>query len=970
MNMQIKFQYKALLFLYFCSGISALVYEIIWARMMGLVVGTAVTAWASVLVAYMGGMAFGSFLGGRIADRIPRPLLLFAVCEFGIGIAGILSPSFFYGIRQLSIVIPQFSGIQIVISIISLIIPTMLMGATFPLISRVLIEDNRSAGHDISFIYSVNVFGAITGTVLAGFFLMPAFGMSISVRCAAILNFIVALLTLAIDKKIQTNNKASNSTRKIEASSAVKDNPLWLFPMVLVCSGFCTMAFEVLWSRVLVFFLTSTTYSFTVTLSVVLGGLALGGMTARIVSKSKRQHVWVSGLQFLIGMYGFSILLLMPVLDTIIHLNDTAVSNVWWHWIGVRYAACCALLFPPAFCIGVIYPLAMGESCRIFKSIGRSIGLLSSLNTIGGIAGSLTAAFVLVPLMGVQRSIMIVALISCLVGWGLLGWGRNGRRVWAVAGIVVSLITAVFMLKLSNVHPLIQYRQSVGNNKNIQVISYKEDQVASVAVLESPKDRKLNIDGFNAAGTYHYEYMHLLAHLPALLCASPDTALVICFGTGTTCGTLALYPQVKNVDCVEISPAVIDAAGYFSNVNYDVTKNPKVHISIGDGRNHLLQTKRHYDCITLEPMLPYMASATNLYSADFYKLCRSRLTKQGVMAQWAPMHSLTEKEYRMLIGTFASVFPHTSVWLLGSEALLVGSMDSLRIDIDFLKNRMLQQAPMVDLAKISIKDPTRLLSCFVMDEKKVKEFVADAPVISDDRYGLEFSVPHNRVLPISRMWVDNMKALASNRVSVLPYLLSCSDSLKTEVNKCSNASTLIMNAAVLNAQGQTYQAFTEIENALKIMPDDTTARSIRLETAGNLLAPLINQARMALKQQDYQGAEYAYLQALIVDSINTDIIFELVDLYIGLGKIDKVVEYSQKAVMFAPYDPGAHTNLAVVYINTNRPADAEAELLKAINIDSNFGRAYYFLGQLYQQSGRNDEAESAFNRVNELGYRE
>jgi tetratricopeptide (TPR) repeat protein len=197
-----------------------------------------------------------------------------------------------------------------------------------------------------------------------------------------------------------------------------------------------------------------------------------------------------------------------------------------------------------------------------------------------------------------------------------------------------------------------------------------------------------------------------------------------------------------------------------------------------------------------------------------------------------------------------------------------------------------------------------------------------------------------------------------------------SDSLKNEVNRCSYASTLILNAAVLNAQGQTFQAFTEIENALKVMPDDTTARSIRQETAGNLLGTLVNQARMALKLQDYQGAEYAYLQALSVDSINTDLLFELVDLYIGLGKIDRVVEYSQKAVMSAPDDPGAHTNLAVVYFNIDRPADAEAELLKAVNLDRNFGRAYYFIGQLYQQSGRDDEAQSAFNRVKELGYRE
>jgi predicted membrane-bound spermidine synthase/Tfp pilus assembly protein PilF len=968
--MNSKTPYKLLAILYFCSGISALVYEIIWARMLGLAVGTAVTAWASVLVSYMGGMALGSLLGGRFADRVSRPLLLFAVCELGIGVTGFASPSLLYGIQHLSGSMPQFPGLQIAISIMVLIIPTMLMGATFPLISRVIIEGKRSAGHDIAVIYSSNVLGAITGTVLAGFFLMPLLGMSVSIRGAAILNVIVALLALVLLKTNQLRTRNLESESEMGSVSIDKDQPLWLFPLILFCSGFCIMAFEVLWSRILVFFLTSTTYSFTVTLSVVLGGLALGGMTATVIVKSKCSINWVAAMQVFIGLYGFSTHFFLPALDSIIHLNETAVNNVWWHWVGVRYVACFALIFPPAFCIGATYPLAMGESCRLFKSVGRSIGLLSSLNTLGGIAGSLAAAFILVPVLGMQRSIMVIALINCLAGWSVLGWSKNGRKKWAVPGMIVSLIAGSLLLGYFKVHPMIVHRQTIGNNKNIRVISYKEDQVASVAVLESPKDRKINIDGFNAAGTYHYEYMHLLAHLPALLCASPDTTLVICFGTGTTCGTMAQYPQIKSIDCVEISPAVVDAAKYFTDVNYSVTENPKVHILIGDGRNHLLRTKRLYNCITLEPMLPYMASATNLYSADFYQICRSRLNNHGVMAQWAPMHSLTMQEYRMLIGTFASVFPHTSLWLLGSEALLVGSMDSLRIDVNTLKDRMSQVAPMTDLAKISITDPARFLACFIMDETKVKEFVDDVPVISDDRYGLEFSVPHNRVMPISRMWVDNMNELAENRISVLPYLLSCSDSLKMELDKCTRASTHIMNAAVLNAQGQMFQAFTEVENALKIMPDDTTARSIRQETAASVLGMFVSQARLALKNADYQGAENAYLQALSVDSTNTQIQFELVDLYIGLGKFDKVVEYSQKAVMSAPDDPGAHTNLAVVYLNLDRPADAETELLHAIRLDSNFGRAYYFLGQLYQQSGRNDEAQSAFNRVKELGYRE
>jgi spermidine synthase len=198
-------------------------------------------------------------------------------------------------------------------------------------------------------------------------------------------------------------------------------------------------------------------------------------------------------------------------------------------------------------------------------------------------------------------------------------------------------------------------------------------------------------------------------------------------------------------------------------------------------------------------MLPYLASATNLYSADFYKLCRSRLSAHGVMAQWAPMHVLSQREYRMLIASFASVFPHTSLWVLGSEGILIGTMDSLRIDLDSLEHRMKAEAPMGDLVKISLTDPPRLLSCFIMDERGVKEYVGDVPIITDDRHGLEFSSPRTRILPLWKMWNENLNELLKSRVSVQPYIVNGDEGTRALVNRYREASTLILRAEILNA---------------------------------------------------------------------------------------------------------------------------------------------------------------------------
>lgn len=960
-----------ILLLYFFSGVSALIYEIIWARMLGLIVGTAVTAWAAVLVSYMGGMALGSVLGGRVADRVKRPLRVFALCEGGIGLFGIASPLILHYIQQFCVTaLPALPGIQTAVSVMALVVPTMLMGATFPVVGRAFVADDRPLGRDLAILYSANTFGAIIGTLAVGFFLLPAVGMSASLCAAAAVNFAVAAGAMLYFRNCEVGCGGKAPFEKEENSPLPRPMPEWLFPSVLACSGFCAMAFEVLWSRALVFFLTSTTYSFTVVLSVVLMGLAGGGMAATAIAKKQRfPVVGVAALQLFIGLYGFATLFFLHGLDPVIHFNEAHVTHVWLHWIGVRYAACFAVIFPAALCMGATFPLAVGASCRSFRTAGSSIGALSALNTVGGIAGSLAAAFLLIPVAGIQRSLAVVAIINCAAGLAVIGWGMRVSKVRIAAGAFASMVLGFLCMEFSAGHPMVLYSHA-GRGIGVSIVSYKEDQAASVAVLQSNHDRRLNIDGFNAAGTSHYEYMHLLAHLPVLLSPSPDTVLVVCFGSGTTCGTAALYPRVGRVDCAEISPAVIASARYFADVNYNAAENPKVRIVVADGRNHLLRTRRRYNVITLEPMHPYLASATNLYSADFYRLCRSRLSAHGVMAQWAPMHILSPREYRMLIASFASVFPHTSLWLLGTEGILIATMDSLRMNMDSLKRRMSPDAPKADLDKISLTGPARLLSCFLMDEQRIREYVGDAPVISDDLHGLEFSAPHSRVLPISRMWVDNMNDLLRNRVSVLPCIVDPGAAAIAEINRCQEASCLIMQAGIWNAQGQIFQAFAWADSALSLMPGDTTAKMIRRESAGEVMRFHLNGARILRKQGDFQGAEAAYLQSLSVDSFCTTVQTELATLYGDLGMPDKVLEYLQMAVRSSPGDPATHTDLAVACLNLNRPEDAEKELLRAISLNENYGRAYFFLGSLYQETGRGVEGGKALEKATGLGYKQ
>ena len=845
----------------------------------------------------------------------------------------------------------------------------MLMGCTLPAISRVLFSKKRLPGNDLAKIYSANTFGAVAGSLATGFALLPALGMSSSLFLASGINFAVAAAALLFARRRDGGPNVASciETGNLPSPCAL---PAWLFPSVLACSGFCAMAYEILWSRGLVFFLSSTTYAFTTVLSVVLAGLAFGGIIAALIAKKLNSAVgWIAGLQLCIGLLGFSSPWVLQHIDPVIHFAESHLAPSWRLWLAIRYLVCFTVIFPPALCMGATFPFVIGASVKSLATAGRTVGYLSSLNTIGGIAGALAAAFLLIPTAGIQRSFLLIGILNCAAGFaGLRAGIRCSSRI-LTAGITATAALLVCSIVFIGRNPMILYSGVVRRADGaVSVLSCREDETASVAVLKTERGRTLNIDGFNAAGTYRYEYMHLLAHLPALLAPSPDTVLVICLGTGTTCGTASLYPAVKRVDCVEISPAVIASVRNFSDVNYDVADNPKVRLMCGDGRNLLLTTRRHYDVITLEPMHPYLASATNLYSGDFYRLCRERLSGHGVMAQWAPMHVLSSREYRMLIAAFASVFPHTSLWFLGTEGVLIGTMDSLRIDVAALKLRMAPDAVRSDLARISLDSPERLLSCFLMDEERIREYVKDVPLLSDDMPCIEFSAPHNLIISAQRMWLDNMNELLKRRVSVLPCLTTIDGGTAAGINRCGEASSLIMKAEILNARQQFIPAVMAADSALMFMPDDTTATMIRQEAVANAVQLCLNSARSNRSQKLLPQAEQAYLQALAVDSLCAPAHTELTTLYNSLGLIEKGLEHARKAVTSSPDDPAMHTNLAVVYMNLNRPAEAEAELLRAVGRNGTYGRAHYFLAMLYRETGRIEQAQAAMQRARELGY--
>ncbi len=929
--------------------------------MFGFVLGTTSVAWAIVLAAYMGGMALGSFFGGRLADRIANPLKAFAFCEVAIGLFGACSWPII-GVAQQVFSSPSFLTlvpaplteiVKITASVLMLSVPTACMGATFPLVSRGILTRNSGNAKAIGLIYSVNTFGAVLGAVSTGFVLLSGLGISLSLFAAASINIVIATILLFAFKQNLPQNPDPDLELEIKTPKTFDDGRMRVFAFVLACTGFCTMAFEVLWARSLVYFLTSTTYAFTAMLSVVLAGLACGAMIATAIGKKTTNgRIWISAFQMFIGIFACITPLLLQHIDPLIHHIETALSHTWFNWVIVRYAVCLGMVFPPALCMGATFPLSMGYAIGSFKDSGKSIGLLLFVNTAASILGALTVTFLFVPSVGTQASFVVIALGNFCAGFFVFGRNKIARSKLFIPTVAVIALLLVVLLLFANKFPMVGFSSAVRMaQRPIRVVSYKEDRAVSVAVLKTDRERILNIDGFNAAGTYRYEYMHLMGHLPVLLAQHPDTALVICLGTGTTCGAVGLHENVLWVDCAEISRAVISSVNVFADVNNNLERNLKIHILCEDGRNHLLRSKRMYDVITLEPMHPYLSSATNLYSADFYALCKKRLSQHGVMAQWAPLHVLSPKEYRMLIHSFTSVFPHASLWFLGTEGILIGTMDSLHLNIDALKMKMAQEGVAKDMATISLAEPARLLSCFVMDERALAAYVDGVGTMTDDRPIIEFTAPRNLALPADRMWLANMEELEKRRVSVLPFIDQGSHFSLAEVVRSGEAASFGMKSEIAFVKQDFSHALALADSALARVSGDTTFKMIRAQAAEGVMTISLNKARWFRRLGNLQEAEKAYLQASAVDSSSAALQTEITTLYTQMELFDLALPHALRATELSP-DPELTVNLAVVYMNLNRPSDAQTALRQALRLQSSNKRALYYLKMLDEEKGK------------------
>lgn len=731
------------------SGAAALIYQVLWIKQLSLVVGVEVYAITTGISAFFAGLALGGWLFGRWADRLHQPALLYAILEVLVAVLGV-GATF-----ALSLSAPVFAWLQQYVGVLAWVlpfalvgVPALLMGGTLPVLVRSLATAPGKAGGQL---YAANTLGAIAGTLLAAFVLVATLGVRGSALAAAMFNLLAAAGALWWQYQQPAMKLA---TVKHQSEQVPDRTALWLYAV----AGGVALGYEVVWSQSIVQFMSTRTYAFAVVLATYLAGLFLGSaLLSRRVDRI-RDPWGVFGL--LIVGAGLVALLEIALLGRWLVMAQTQ-AEVWLLALGAselagmsaRFAvAALSIVFLPTLLLGAAFPLALRLSVGS-ERVGRDVGAVVAFNTLGGIIGVLLCGFVLIPLLGLVRTLGLLAVIAAGIGYLAVRKGhgvKKGRRQAVVAFGLVSVALALLT-------PVDKLASLLPGARNGTLAFYEEGRGGTVAVVTQGKGQnafqRLYIQGVSNTGDAmpSLRYMRIQALLPLLIHnGEPRSALVIGFGTGITAGALLKYPGLEHRVVAELLPSVIKAAPLFKG-NFTAASDPGVDVRLRDGRQELLRSPQDYDLITLEPPPPSAAGVVNLYSRDFYQLAASRLQKNGLVAQWLPLPTQNIEDSRSLVRSFLDVFPYANVWTSEfHEMLLVGSMEPIELDVTKISQRFQQDSVRGTLQDVGIGSAAALLSTWVTDRAGLERFAADAPAVTDDQPRIEYA-PWVRAKEITRV---------------------------------------------------------------------------------------------------------------------------------------------------------------------------------------------------------------------------
>lgn len=977
--------------LFLASGFTGVVFEVVSSKLLGLVMGNSVYSITTVVTSFMAGLALGSFLADRLV-RGRRPLVVYGVLEAGVAAACLAFPFALDLVQPLLKVAYAQSHesfavmgmVRFLLSFTILLVPTTLMGATLPVLATGLARKGESVSSTVGLLYAINSLGAVCGALASSFILLPAFGIALTLKIVALVDLAIAYLAFRADwwreRSGATYGAAVAELAAPGADTAPVDpgtRPVSARTLAgaLALAGFAAMVYEIAWSRALILVLGSSTYAFSMILAAFIFGISAGSfLVTRLEPLSLPTGRLLAGFTAALSCFG---LFTLPILSQLpIWMMDLVMdfSNQWWLLSGIELALVGLVVALPATLMGTAFPLA-ARLVVTGEHFTRSLGRLYAANTAGNIAGSFCAGALLIPALGIESTIALasqaVAAVSALFCLTLLPEPKRVRLQLAAGVLLVPMLLfsvlpgwdQLMMNAGVYIYAGLYHRNARANQMDIRAvvklsgrtIYYKEGVSATVSVRElNSGDRGLVINGkTDASSVSDMKTQRMMGHLPMMMHPNPERALVVGLGSGVTLASALAHPA-RQVDIIEISPEIVDASRYFALENRNCLSDPRVRLHLTDARNHLALTDDRFDVICNEPTNPWIVGVATLFTREYFESLRAHLKPGGVCSAWVQAYSTTTADFKSVIATFRSVFPHVTLWrsTRNTDYIMIGTVEPRFPDRQLLAARFAKAGVKLDMQEIGIEDPQDLLAHFICTPKTVERFVAGAPLLTDDNLSLEYSAPRNLY---TRDAPANGLAEALQE-PVTPHLNFFCLRERDDTERIICARRHISNALVFLRAGE----FDEAVFALK------TARAIAPMERGSakLVQALYLGLSSLLEKSGRADEALVWLrQVMALHPDDPELLNELGNLCGTNGKQKEAEGYYRKAIAIDPDHVAAQKNLGVIYYQTARFDESIRAYEQVVRLSPFEARMWNNLGILYEKVSRPDDARRAWREA-------
>ncbi len=1022
---------------FFLSGAAGLIYEVLWVRLIDKVIGSAPFAVATVLTVFMAGLALGGYLAGRYIDRFSSKavlLSLYGKIEMGVGAYAVVLPFLiaaakpFYGLIYDPLLCRFwcYQGIAFLGCVLLLIVPSGLMGATLPVLCRFYVNHMGHLGARTGWLYGLNTVGAAVGAVLCGFVLVKNLGVWATLGVAASVNFLVGGACLLLSRQkwpglsentVPSGNKFSRSgARSVESrlANSIRKRKmkwgLWIFAV----SGFCALAYEVLWTRLLGLIVGPTTYSFTLVIATFIIGLALGSIIfGQLADRTRNVFTLLILTQLGASVAALAVSHLLGNSQFLFAKLIHTFQNSFTTLILVQSAVLFGVLLGPTVFLGAAFPLVNRLYVHSMDDLGKSLGTAYAINTVGAIIGSFAAGFLLIPLVGKENGLRLVIMTQFAVtvlAWIVASSGVRRRNLGLFAGASLMLCYILLILRFPAWQGDLLSR---GWYRDFGAIEHDLDRTGWGRALWKGSERLARqrqglevvfygegIGGFTTVekeitslGTVEYAMYNsgkadasthgdrstqtLSAHIPMLFHSQAQNVMVLGLASGMTPGEVLLYP-VKKLDIVEINEQVVNACRFFFTPwNNDCLSDPRTRLIVQDGRNHLALTHEKYDVIISEPSNPWMAGLANLYSLEFFRLVRGHLNKNGIFAQWIQSYEMDWDTFSLLGRTFTEVFPDSALVKIGPvDYLLLGFMNSKGFDwqtaqknLTFARNSKTVTFPGVNF-----------LVHLILTED-LKAFFGPGLLHTDNRPSLEFSAPmklfsgninlESAVSGPHRFSPDTLKVLEAN---------SDTDTLLDLIEFSASANVPLFNMVRLNqldsqqkaryrnavmgycsqVQVPSYDIFGDTE--LKVCCAELQVDRIRqrILTEGSRTVDHYNLGISLIAAGLKDEAAREFRTTIRLDPWHEGGHTALGLLLAQTGKLDEAGRCFSRVLEIAPHTSAPYKYLGMVKLRQNEPAQAVTNLSKALQLHSEDPVIFNELGLAYLWQGNYREAIHSF----------